>query len=522
MKLVNQVIVACAMVLATATHAFADKKDEFTLSHNKVKFKSKVGAPAPAGAVIFASVNTHSKVYFQVESNTPLIKSVAATNLGKSSAQIILQPELAENLPLGKNIGLVSVKACKNKNCTAQYAGSPATIKVKYKVVEKKSAPEALACTSSPGDLFFDEVCAPWLPVSAYEQNYADASIAYENTDGNAGGGARFAIVQSSDVDRNKVLDIEYLSAPEFFSAVRIRVPDTQTNAMDMSEYANGKIIFDLKVIANSSTNAPLEFDLDCSWPCTSTPKFIRADVLNEWKTYEFSVAEMIDRGLDIKRVSMGFMLLPTWGQQAGAHYQVDNIRWVKGDAPANPETICYSNFFDQPWNNGVSGVGVSIFGIDGEIPFDQQMNLIQGVIPSVTARPDWTVMNRLWLLAISDVMDYQTGELLDPFTLSNCSGSGTLSLEIYTPAELVADGNMTISLMFIRNDWSLVDIPNSTFSVANMNPDDWNKISVALSAMTYSSDLKFVALRIDTTQVSPALQAGFNIDNILIKHPVP
>jgi hypothetical protein len=275
-------------------------------------------------------------------------------------------------------------------------------------------------------------------------------------------------------------------------------------------------------VISNSVTNAPLEFTLDCSWPCASTPKFIRVDALNEWKTYEFSIAEMIDRGLNITKVDMGFMLFPTFGQQAGAHYQVDNIRWVKGDEPANPEGVCYSNYFDQPWNSGVSGVGVSIFGIDGEIPVDQQMNLTQGVIPWVTAKPDWSVMNRQWLYAISDVMNYQTGELLDPFTLSNCSAAGNISLEIYTPAAMVADGSMTFSLMFIRNDWVLVDIPGSTFSVANMKPDDWNKISVPLSALTYSSNLKFVALRIDGTLVSPTLQAGFNIDNIVIKHPSP
>jgi hypothetical protein len=380
------------------------------------------------------------------------------------------------------------------------------------------SSSAALACTNNPGDVFYDEVCAPWRPVSAYEQNYADSTNAYEITDGNAGGGARFNIIQSVDAGRNQVLDIEYLAAPEFFSAVRIRVPESESNALDMSEYANGKIIFDLKVISHGSANAPLEFNLDCSWPCASTPKFIRADVLNEWKTYEFSVAEMIDRGLDIKRTSMGFMLLPTWAKQAGAHYQVDNIRWVKGDAPANPETMCYSNFFDTPWNAGVSGVGVSVVGLNEPIPQEAIMTLTQGVIPMVTTTPDWSLMNRVWIYMFSGEMSYQTGELLDPFTLSNCSSAGTLSLEVYTPAALVEDGGMTFTVHLVDRDWSIFDVSAQTFSVADLKPDAWNKISVPLSAVTYHPNLKYVALRIDSTLVSPALQAGFNVDNILIK----
>lgn len=532
MRILNQVaVMVCSLLVASGS--YAAKEEILSLSHKKVDFKSKVGAPAPAAVVVLAEVkHAKAKVFFVVDSTTPLVKSVSINTTGKASGQVILTPEAAAQLPVGKNSGTVTIKACKNQHCSAQYAGSPAKITVKYNVVAKStssssssssssgsSSSTSLACTSSPGDVFFDEVCAPWRDVSSYEQNYADYTNAYETTDGNTAAAARFNIIQSADAGRNKVLDIEYHSAPEFFGAVRIRVPESQSNALDMSEYANGKIIFDLKVISNSFANAPLEFNLDCSWPCTSTPEFIRTEVLNEWKTYEFSVAELIDRGLDIQRTSMGFMLLPTWGQQAGAHYQVDNIRWVKGDAPANPEATCYANFFDTPWNSGVSGVGVSIIGSNLEVPLDQHMNLTQGVIPWVQALPNWSVMNGSWLYVMSGLMSYQTGELFDPFTLSHCSGSGTLSLEIYTPAALVADGKMTFSLMFVASDLYLIDIPDSTFSVANMKPDEWNKVSVPLSAATAGNNLKFVGLRIDANQVSPALQAGFNIDNILIKH---
>lgn len=538
MRMFSQCVWVSGAILAIAASGAnaQNKKETLSLSHQKVDFTSKVNAPAPAPVVITADVkNAKAAVYFVVESSTPLIKSTSVSTTGKNSAQIFLNPQAAANLPVGKNTGTVLVKACKTQNCSAQYPGSPATITVKYKVVAKASSSSSssrsssssssssssvpvLACTNNPGDVFFDEVCAPWRPVSAYEQNYADYTNAYELTDGNAGGGARFNIIQSADAGRNQVLDIEYLAAPEFFSAVRIRVPESESNALDMSEYANGKIIFDLKVISHGDANAPLEFNLDCSWPCASTPKFIRAEVLNEWKTYEFSVAEMIDRGLDIKRTSMGFMLLPTWAKQAGAHYQVDNIRWVKGDAPANPETMCYSNFFDTPWNAGVSGVGVSVAGLNEPIPQEAIMTLTQGVIPMVTTTPNWSLMNRVWIYMFSGEMSYQTGELLDPFTLSNCSSAGTLSLEVYTPAALVEDGGMTFTVHLVDRNWSIFDVSAQTFSVADLKPDAWNKISVTLSAVTYHPNLKYVALRIDSTLVSPVLQAGFNVDNILIK----
>ena len=366
--------------------------------------------------------------------------------------------------------------------------------------------------------MFFDQVCSPWRDVSAYEQNYADYTNAYETTDGNTGGAVHFNIIESADAGRDQVLDIEYLSAPEFYGAVHIRAPESATSTIDMSEYATGKVVFDVKVISHSTTNAALDFTLDCQWPCASTPKPIKVDALNQWKTYEISVAEMIERGLDITRVSQGFMLLPPWGQQAGAHFQVDNIRWVKGTPPANPETVCYSNFFDTPWNGGVSGVGVSVTGLGQAIPMEALNTLTQSVTPWVASTPNWSLLNNEWLYMFSSEMNYQTGDLLDPFALPNCSAAGTLSVEIYTPAALVAEGNLTFSVTLVDRDWGWIDLPGGTFSVSGLKPDEWNKVSVPLSAATYRSNWKYVGLRVNGTLVSPALQAGFNVDNILIK----
>jgi hypothetical protein len=203
---------------------------------------------------------------------------------------------------------------------------------------------------SNVGDVFIDAVCSPWRDVSVYEQSYSNGSDNYQNTNGREGRSLRFGVIQSNDEGRNKVLDVEYLANPEYYGAVQIRVAESVPEGADMSEYANGKIQFELKVISYGIKDANLDFTLDCTWPCASTPKVIKGDALNVWQSYEFSVADLIDWGLDIQHVSQVFMLLPPWGEQAGVHYQVDNIRWVKGDLPLVQESICYANFFDQPW----------------------------------------------------------------------------------------------------------------------------------------------------------------------------
>jgi hypothetical protein len=166
-----------------------------------------------------------------------------------------------------------------------------------------------------------------------------------------------------------------------------------------------------------------------------------------------------------------------------------------------------------------VSGVGVSIEGNGMDIPLDQIVNLTQGVIPWVKAKPDWSQMNGNWLYWMSGVMDYQNGNLLDPYRLSSCSASGTLSLDIYTSAALVADGRMEFTLQFVDRYGATFDLAETIFSVADMQPNNWNNISIPLSADSYHDNLKFVGLKINATQVSPLLDAYFYVDNILIKH---
>lgn len=535
-----------------------DDSVDFSLAKTTVNFVGVSGGTQPSAISINGTLsNTSSTVYLLVDaSSTPLIQNASVDVVSTSSGVLTLVPQLPSALTIGKHTGNVTVRACKNQSCTSEYSGSPKIITVNYEVTapaslsssssisstssslissssslstssssssslsssssSSSSSVPALACNSA-GVVFVDGVCSPWQQLSAYEQKYADSTINYENTSGNSGNAVSFNIIQSADAGRNKVLDIKYLDTPAYYGAVHIRAPGSPINKIDMSEYAHGKIVFDLKVISHSAQNSALEFSIECTWPCASTTKMIKTDVLNEWKTYEFSVAEMIDRGLDIKRASTGFSLLPTWAKQDGAHFQVDNVRWVKGEAPAAEETVCYANRFDDEWVQNMQGVGVSIVGEDILVPEHQRLYLTTGVKPWVTANPSWSVMNGTWFYWMSSVMNYSTMELLDPNRLSDCSGSGTLSLEIYTPAALVEDGKMTFTLQFLDSDNVVHDLASDVFLVADMKPDDWSKVSVPLS--TAYSKLKYVGIQINATQVSPTLiSPPFYIDNIVIK----
>ncbi len=66
MKWVNPLSLIGAMLLVTATHAMAANSDALWLSHQKINFKSKVGAAAPAGAGVLATVSgAKNKVIFK-------------------------------------------------------------------------------------------------------------------------------------------------------------------------------------------------------------------------------------------------------------------------------------------------------------------------------------------------------------------------------------------------------------------------------------------------------------------------
>jgi hypothetical protein len=56
---------------------------------------------------------------------------------------------------------------------------------------------------------------------------------------------------------------------------------------------------------------------------------------------------------------------------------------------------------------------------------------------------------------------------------------------------------------------------------MADMEPNDWNQISIPLSAETQYDNLKYVGLTIDSSFMDFTIDDALKIDNIIIKQPL-
>lgn len=376
------------------------------------------------------------------------------------------------------------------------------------------STPTLANCATYAGAVFIDSVCSPWRNPSIFEMN-SITSASREITDTNVGEGLSFAIINSNDPGHHQVLDIHYADQTIVNGVVHVFAPESASNSLDMSEYATGKLIFDLKVINEGTAKPDIELTVECGWPCVNTPEIIKPLALNQWQTVEISVAEMISRGLDITKVTTAFLISPTWGEQANVHYQLDNIRWIKGSAVTPTPTVCYANFLDAPWIAGIQGIGATVRAMDGNV--DSSKINILNVNPFVTIKPDWPFVSGRWALSLSETISYTTGQLVAPSSLSTCSSAGVLSMEVYVPTSYVDDGQLTFTLHFLDSNYQLYEIPDSQFSVANLKPGAWNKISVNLSPDTQRENLMYVGLTFDSTFINPTINDVLKIDNIVI-----
>jgi Galactose-binding domain-like len=371
-------------------------------------------------------------------------------------------------------------------------------------------------CSNVEGAVFIDVVCSPWRSLSAYEQLNVSPWTGGEVLDGSSGSALEFSIKQSTDAGHGSIIDIRYFNSSNYSGSVRMRAPES-SDGEDFSEYATGVLRFDLKVLQESLGGADLELSIDCGWPCGNTPIYIRPTAMNQWQTFEISIQELIEKGLDIKKIDFGFSLYPTWEKQQGAHFQLDNIRWIKGDSATSTKQVCYSNFFDTRWVSGVEGPGVR------ETTSDNIFHgVTKGVNPYAKINPDWLNMPDTWMISFSEAISYTTGEFLKPSTLSSCSGSGEITFDIYTSKALVDDATMSFTVHFMDKNSVVYEIPGSLKLVADMTADDWNHIAVTLPSREPYENLKLVGLTIDSTNVNVGSDAYFYVDNIRIVKPVP
>ena len=405
-----------------------------------------------------------------------------------------------------KSSALSSVKSSppkSSKSSSSSIAVSSAkasSVKSSKKSSSSQSSYAPLSCAYHEGGVYFDSPCSLWQPISAYEQN-ADASINQEVTNG-SGYSVNLSEVDSTDAGHNKVLDIRYNNNSEFNGTVRLRSIDPA--GVDLSAYSTGKLVFDIKVIKSSDDNGNIEMALDCGWPCTNTERIIKVPALNQWTTIELSVADLIRDGLDINRLFGGFQIAAAWGHQANSHFQLDNIRWVKGTSAITTKD-CWAQRFNtyDPLNLRID----QLESTTGEVGVQMTQ-----LVPNTIFNTNWSVLSKWGFAAGTDA------------SYAQCGANGTLSASVYVPATYVNDGRLSLSF------YAMDQGGNMTFSqpvsAKSLKADDWNFINAPLSfyatnSAFNSNGVTFLGVVFGANGKDPSVGGILRVDNILVTQPI-
>ncbi|MFT4927927.1 MAG: beta-glucanase (GH16 family) [Phenylobacterium sp.] len=131
--------------------------------------------------------------------------------------------------------------------------------------------------------------------------------------------------------------------------------------SVDLSNISAGELSFDIRVTNYGDNTDGMTLKVDCTDPCGTgdIPLGVIGD--GAWETVTYSVADMIALGLDVNNVNSGIVLFPTWGQQQGVSFELDNVVWQLAgstDTPPPPPSdpgsdaalVVYADAPDSNW----------------------------------------------------------------------------------------------------------------------------------------------------------------------------
>ncbi len=159
------------------------------------------------------------------------------------------------------------------------------------------------------------------------------------------------------DDDRGPVLEVSHGAqfAGLFFK--------TEFGA-DMSEYAEGAVRFDIRVLSEGVNTSGFVMKVDCFYPCSSGDQAIGNVGLEGWQTVQVPVSQLVDGGLDVTLANTGLVLFPAFGETDGVVYQLDNVEWVADDTPpiqAQVQLVFEDGVVDPMWDIGLAGFDEAI-----------------------------------------------------------------------------------------------------------------------------------------------------------------
>ena len=134
-------------------------------------------------------------------------------------------------------------------------------------------------------------------------------------------------IVPDDDTARGNVIAVRFEASTTFghFGSGGIR---------DFSSFAGGTLEFDL-LIESEPDGAEWFMLVDCIYPCGTGPVPLSASVegmspvVGDWQHYTFRVDDLVQRegsSLDLRKVNFPLAVFPSWFNQRGAAYRLDNV----------------------------------------------------------------------------------------------------------------------------------------------------------------------------------------------------
>jgi beta-glucanase (GH16 family) len=177
-----------------------------------------------------------------------------------------------------------------------------------------------------------------------------DEGIGYASCPNDPAGCPNISWEVVDDEERGPVLEVSH--GPAFAGLFF----DTPTGR-DLSDYSQGFVKFDIKVVASGINNAGFLAKVDCFYPCGASDQVLGSVGQSGWETVEIAVADLIAAGLDPTNVSNGLVIFPAFGQTDGVVYRLDNVQWVGPEAPAEPGFKVFDDGeVGEAWEGGISG----------------------------------------------------------------------------------------------------------------------------------------------------------------------
>lgn len=225
-------------------------------------------------------------------------------------------------------------------------------------VVEQEISIKVKASHDGNGDVFIDSIDPTWLGLTAWQINRSnDENKTYYQGDNTKS--INWSILATAEPRHNNIIDISFNSneVEGYFRIYNAERPENKpvdsSETIDMSAFAGGNIIFDLKTITLLA-DTDLLLKLECIWPCQSSTQIINSQPTNEWRTISIPINSLVAGGLDLSQVDIGFQIFPTLEKQKGTHIQLDNIRWEKASFDESEATV-FGDEIGPLWD----GIGV-------------------------------------------------------------------------------------------------------------------------------------------------------------------